>query len=202
MKELTNPSTKAELRLKLCVSSRQLVQFEDALGGFPGFVIHEMTLPDISAYAESRLNAQLAMQSFQERDIGKVFATKIVEKASGVFVWVKLVVDEVCYGLMEGDSAQELHQKIASVPENLEDLYMSCLRKIRPQYREEAQTLFEIVSKVQGLVTLLDLAMISEPSKSLEQVRATTFQDTEIQEICHKMKRRLASRCGGLIETD
>lgn len=202
MKELTNPSTKAGLRLKLCVSSRQLLLFEDALGGYPGFVIHEMTRPDISAYVQSRLDAQLAMQSFQqERDMGKIFAEKVVEKASGVFVWVKLVVDELCYGLMEGDSAQELHQKIESVPENLEDLYMSSLRKVRPQHRGETRTLFEVVLKVQGPVTLLDLAMISEPSRSLKQERAAPFQDTEVQELCHKMKRRLASRCGGLIET-
>ena len=106
----------------------------------------------------------------------KIFATEVVEKASGVFVWVKLVVDELYYGLMGGDSAQELRQRMASLPEeNLEDLYMSCLRKVQPQHRGEARILLKVVLNVQGPVTLLDLAMISEPSTSLEQERAARF---------------------------
>ncbi len=201
MKVLTDPSTKAGLRLKVCVSSRQLLLFEDTLGGCPGFVVHEMTRPDISAYVQSRLNAQLAVQCLQEQEMGNIFATKILEKASGVFVWVKLVVDEICYGLMEGDSARELHEKVASVPGNLEDLYISYLLKVRPQHREESRTLIAVVLQVQGPVTLLDLAMISAPLGSLQQEGDATVQDRELRELCYNMKRRLASRCGGLIET-
>jgi hypothetical protein len=45
----------------------------------------------------------------------------ILEKASGVFLWVKLVVEEIIIGLEDGDTDQELQERLDSLPPELED---------------------------------------------------------------------------------
>ena len=200
MVSLTKASMPAGLQFKMCVSSRQLNIFENALNGFPGFVVQEMTHADISAFVTSKLQAQLVGHSPQQQAIRDTLAAEIVEKASGAFVWVKLVIDELCRGLVEGDSMQELRTTLRTVPTNLEDLYSRILHKIRPENRGETQLLFNIVRNVEGVVSLLDLAMISEPLEIRDSSRVEFIDDVDVESLCLNMKRRLNSRSGGIIE--
>ena len=200
MMSLTKASRPAGLQFRICVSSRQLNIFENALDGFPGFVVQEMTNADISAFVSSKLQAQLVRHSPQQQRIGDTLAAEVVEKASGTFVWVKLVIDELCRGLVEGDSIQELRKTLRTVPTNLEDLYSRILHKIRPENLEETQLLFNIVGNVEGVVSLLDLAMISEPLEIRNSSRVEFIDDVDVESLCLNMKRRLNSRSGGMIE--
>ena len=199
MVSLTKASRPAGPQSRIRVSSRQLNIFENALDGFPGFVVQEMTNADISAFVSSKLQAQLVKHSPQQQRIGDALAAE-VEKASGTFVWVKQVIDELSRGLVEGDSIQELRKTLSTVPTNLEDLYSRILHKIRPENLEETQLLFTIVRNVEGIVSLLDLAMISEPLEIRNLSRVEFIDDVDVESLCLDMKRRLNSRSGGMIE--
>ncbi len=200
MMELIDPSVQQGLRIKLCISSRPLNLFEDILGGFPGLIIHEKTHQDIAAYVRSTVNAQITRRSGEQKREVELLAEEVVKKASGVFVWVKLVVDDLAQGLLDGDSMSQLRNRLAALPNDLEGLYARILHKLNPSYHKEARTIFEVVRSAQGFVTLLDLAMIAEPLDLAKDAVSKAIDDTEVQALCLNMERRLRSRIGGLIE--
>ncbi|KAK4216305.1 hypothetical protein QBC37DRAFT_456012 [Rhypophila decipiens] len=74
--------------LELCVSSRELSVFEDKFSLYPRLRIHEHTADDAKKYASSKL-ADAQVLNADER--GQL-VSHIVEKAQGVFLWVRLVV--------------------------------------------------------------------------------------------------------------
>lgn len=65
------------------------------LGYYLGFIIHEKTPQDIGAYVRSTHNAQITRRHNEQKREVELPAKEIVKKASGVFVWVKLVVDDL-----------------------------------------------------------------------------------------------------------
>ena len=200
IEELIDPSVPRGLKLKLCISSRPLNLFEDMLGRFPGLIIHEKTHQDIAAYVRSTINAQITGRSGEQKREVELLAEEVVEKASGVFVWVKLVVDDLAQGLLDGDSMSQLRDRLATLPNDLEALYAGILHKLNPSYHKEARTIFEVVRNAQGFVTLLDLAMIAEPLDLTEDAASKAIDNTEVKALCSNMERRLRSRIGGLIE--
>ena len=65
------------------------------LGDYLGFIIHEKTPQDIAAYVRSTLNAQITRRHNEQKREVELPAKEIVKKVSGLFVWVKLVVDDL-----------------------------------------------------------------------------------------------------------
>jgi hypothetical protein len=55
------------------------------------------------------------------KEVQQALIDNILEKASGVFLWVKLVVEEITIGLDDGDTGQELQERLDSLPPELED---------------------------------------------------------------------------------
>lgn len=98
-------------------------------------------------------------------------------------------MDDLLQGLTDGDSLEELRNPLATIPDDLNDLYSRILGRINPQYLNETFCLIEIIRSARGIVTLLDLTMIDELSSTLE---VKGFQDDheEIRDVCEKMKRR------------
>ena len=170
------------------------------LGGFPGLIIHEKTHQDIAVYVRSTINAQITRRSGEQKREIELLAEEVVNKASGVFVWVKLVVDDLAQGLLDGDSTSQLRSRLAALPNDLEALYTRILHRLSPSYLKEARIIFEVVRSAQGLVTLLDLAMIAEPLDLTKDAAFKAIDDTEVRALCSNMERRLRSRLGGLIE--
>ena len=115
----------------------------------------------------------------QKREV-ELLAKEIVKKASGGFVWVKLVVDDLAQGLLDGDSIPQYRGRLAVLPDDLEALYSRILQKFNPSYHKEARTIFEVVRSAQGFVTLLNLAMIAEPLELTEEAAAKDIDDTEV----------------------
>jgi hypothetical protein len=91
-------------KLRLCLASRPENIFKGAFQGCPSFSIHEHTANDIRIYAEGRIEAEMdgKFSSEAEHEL-KNLIENIIENAQGMFLWVRLVVDELIEGLCEGD---------------------------------------------------------------------------------------------------
>ena len=200
LRNLADPSTQHGLKLKLCVSSRLYNVFQDSLAHCQGFIIHDLTSSDITVYVRSTLQRRVSTIRPFRQDQAELLFSQIVEKASGVFIWVRLVVDDLLQGLVDGDTISQLQERITWLSGNLEELYSQILERINPRYLHETRTLFQILRDARGRVTLLDLAMINEPLDWPEELHAAQISDAEVQDVCSNMKRRLRGRCGGLIE--
>ena len=190
-------------RLRLCLAGRQENIFKDAFRDCPGFSIHEFTTGDIRRYTERRI--QEAMSGKLTRDSELALSSlieDIIDKAEGVFLWVKLVNDELVEGLCEGDSIEELRDLLSGIPNELEDLYTRALRRPnRTQTREPAKLKYE------RYVMFEIVKCRREPFSLYQLLGATLFLTTgrgtypELQRLSwDQMQRRLYSRSAGLLD--
>ncbi|KIM99764.1 hypothetical protein OIDMADRAFT_200936, partial [Oidiodendron maius Zn] len=112
------------LRLRLCIAGRPENVFKDAFRSCPGFSIQNYTALDIEKYTKGRLLNETKSEMTTQGKVGlQELITEIVKRAEGVFLWVRLVVDEMVEGLCEGDTLNELKDLLSTIPSELEALY-------------------------------------------------------------------------------
>src|SRR5271156_4953557 len=77
---------------------------------------------------------------------------EVTGKARGVFIWVKLVVNELLEHLCNGSSISELREILSAIPTELEGLYERALTRLENQlnrwgaikFRRESYVMFQI----------------------------------------------------------
>lgn len=67
------------------------------------------------------------------------------EKALGVFIWVRLVVDIIVKGIRDGTPLSSLELQAREMPQELEDLYTHTIRRVEPSYITETHIVLQIV---------------------------------------------------------
>ncbi|KAG6355218.1 hypothetical protein INS49_004299 [Diaporthe citri] len=136
----------------------------------------------------------------------------LVDTASGVFLWVRLVVHELLRAARDGATFSELVDKAHQLPRDLDSYFTRFIDSIPPEYRKEASQLFQIALHDENSFTalhglrLLDLSYLGsfqEPFQSRGKHKATAFDPINIAELESRLEttaRRINSRCRGLIE--
>ncbi|MDI1486562.1 MAG: hypothetical protein OHK93_005793 [Ramalina farinacea] len=190
-------------RLRFCVASRPENHFLDALHGYPGFAVHEYTRADIRRYAVGRLRDEHALSlDNQQKEITLGLVSQIEAKSDGVFMWVRLVVNELVEGLCEGDTLRELEALLSEIPTELSDLYV---RAIRRHPRRSTASIAKHRNEAYVMFRMLSGAAVPIPLRHL--IRATFLLTgeqhsvAEVDEMSREsMQRRLNSRSCGLLE--
>jgi hypothetical protein len=117
-------------------------------------------------------------------------AEKVTRKAHGVFIWVRIVVDELVKGVRDGTAFPLLEEKVSEMPEELGDLYRHTLERVEFDYAQEAYIMLQI-----ALCSLAPLPLRTFMfCVSLIRWRKVYASSEE------EMLRQLASRSGGLLE--
>jgi len=136
----------------------------------------------------------------RESTYAKALKEKIGKKAAGVFLWVHLVVNSLLAGLMNGDRVSDLERRLELLPPDLDKLYQKMLGSVDPFYHSHASQLFQLVRAAFKPPTLLVLSYADEelnfPFKS--KVHPLSKEDIILR--ADTMRRRLNSRCKGLLE--
>ncbi|KAJ4201608.1 hypothetical protein NW767_006695 [Fusarium falciforme] len=109
--------------LKLCVSSRREHLLENRLRDYPQLKMHELIQNDLEKYATQALSEASAHANLDSGDI-RTIINQIVWASDGVFLWTVLVSNSLSRGLRNGDSRNELFQRLDSLPRDLEGLYL------------------------------------------------------------------------------
>ncbi|KAK0735942.1 hypothetical protein B0T21DRAFT_365970 [Apiosordaria backusii] len=127
--------------VKLCVSSRPWNVFEDALGNKPSskLYIQDLTRSDIQRYTAAVLRAHprwniLVSEAGAEKADSLI--QEIVEKSSGVFLWVTIVTRLLREGLTNDDSVRDLRRRLESFPSDLEPFFRLILTTVDPFYQD------------------------------------------------------------------
>ncbi|KAK7999567.1 hypothetical protein PG990_012167 [Apiospora arundinis] len=201
--ELITELTEDTENLKLCVASRPWNNFEDAFKGRPSLMLQNLSAADIDSYIISKFSANEGFSEFKVRD--PTGANKLLEsiskKAEGVFLWVHLVVQSLLEGLTNGDGLRDLQQRLEELPPNLEDLYTSILENLDEKYLDHASRLFQIVRACDDSPTLLRIALADqEDGDRAMQAPVKRLSDKDKYALCKYMKRKLISRCRGLLD--
>jgi hypothetical protein len=115
---------------------------------------------------------------------------KVTIKAHGVFIWVRIVVDELVKGVRDGTAFSLLEEKVSDMPEELGDLYRHTLERVEFDYAQEAYIMLQI-----ALCSLAPLPLRTFMFCVSLIRHGKVYKSSE-----EEMLRQLASRSGGLLE--
>ncbi|KAG8529688.1 uncharacterized protein KY384_005169 [Bacidia gigantensis] len=189
--------------VKMCVSSRPWVVFEDAFSHKPSLMLQDLTYADIHLYVTKHFedDANFSMLQKREPQYADELVKNVVLKSSGVFLWVHLVVNSLLAGMSYGDRVIDLQKRLDLLPPELEMLYDKILQSLDPFYLGHAAQLFRLVEQSPEPPSLLLLSFADEddmktaierPIQPLSAGEEALKNDT--------MSRRLKSRCKGFLE--
>ncbi|KAI0437700.1 hypothetical protein F4803DRAFT_537550 [Xylaria telfairii] len=190
--------------VKFCVSSRPWNVFESAFNQQANLMLQHRTRGDIAWYAEQKLQSNAAFRQLQQynSEYARFLIENITSKASGVFLWVVLVVRSLLEGLDQGDKATELHDRLDELPDELDQLFKKLLHGLQGKLFRGASHLFQLVraSDEKPHILALSLADEDDDDSWILDGDVGPFKDGEIWHRSVTMKRRLDSRCQGLLE--
>jgi hypothetical protein len=213
--EMLIAATKGD-SVKALLSSRPLPAFVDCFAGQPQLELQQLTDDDITAYVNDNLaqNPQMVHLTADNDKEARELVEEVVSAASGVFLWVKLVVRSLLGGLQNGDKIEDLQSRLRDLPQDLEALFTHMLSNVPASYQSQAARIFQILrcndESLGGPRMLgqrgerpLSAIRLFYAEAKIEEVISAEISPLSNQEMERKesiTERRLRSRCAGLLE--
>ncbi|KAL8647788.1 MAG: hypothetical protein Q9210_005353 [Variospora velana] len=193
-------------RCKICVSSRPEQAFRQEFPTCYQLRAQDLNYKDIVLTANGRLISFLnESYHLPENDSAVASLVKLlIDKASGVFLWLDLMIKDLIRGSKNGDTFDELQLRLERTPDTINGMYARMLQGLDPLYKEEALKNFQIliVAKELGIsVNLLTFIMSEgEPWEHISQFDTDYFSTPRFHNKCRASELRIVSRCCSLIE--
>jgi hypothetical protein len=132
--------------VKACFSSRPWVVFENNFATYPNLRLQNLTHGDIDLYVRDRFHHNDAFRKLAAKEPKSSLSLiqKVVEKAEGVFLWVRIVVDSLLRGVRNLDDMPVLLGRLNLLPGELGPLYEYLTSHIEPVYLVWASKAFQI----------------------------------------------------------
>ncbi|KAL9094106.1 MAG: hypothetical protein Q9165_003521 [Trypethelium subeluteriae] len=192
---------------KAVVSSRPWNVFNDQFGSSPSIHVQDLTLGDIRAYVETELKGNISMAGLFEKNpsMDTYFVEQITQRASGVFLWVLLVVRSLIRGWTDGDKPKELQARLDDMPADLEGFYNRMFDSMDPTYQFRAAKMFLILLRHIELrlspISVLQMSFAENDTlETAIRVPQKLMLAQERSEIHASLEKRLLSRTNCLIE--
>ncbi|KAM0710385.1 hypothetical protein Q7P35_002747 [Cladosporium inversicolor] len=204
LEELARSST----NVKLVVSSRPLHELQAHIKAWPHLMLQDLTSGDISTFVEDELrrNEQMLRLEREEPTATADLVDELVSRASGVFLWVYVVVQSLLDGLESRDKVVDLIIRVHELPTELNELFSVMLERINPRYRAQG---FRLLYITQQLLPHVDYAGLHALILSYaEEYGFTTrtlpvcgeIPSAELEERQQAIEVVVRSRCLGLLE--
>ncbi|KAI8654269.1 hypothetical protein NCS56_01383700 [Fusarium sp. Ph1] len=198
--------------IKVLVSSRPIPACVAAYENLPKLHLQDLTRKDIRAYVEDVIGGHQYIKRLLKRspEGAKGMMEDLVNKSSGVFLWVVLACRSLLFGFEDCDRLPELRRRVDELPPELEDLFDLMLAKINQRYKHQGAYLLRLCYESQrasrnpdcpalAYMSTLALALIDDSEISASGIVDLSTQDKI--DLCAILEGRLRSRCGGLLET-
>jgi len=169
-------------RVKICVSSREE---EPWLRTFPieqRIRLHLTTKSDIQKMIEGAISEHQNFKTFDEAATSD-FINHFVEKAKGVFLWVKLILADVVETLEYQNGLHDLYQVMDEYPKEMDDLFERIIEKVKSQ---EAWDILRIMVSVTEqspkpqMLSLIHYSFVKYVRPGLPCEKDAVLQDDEL----------------------
>jgi hypothetical protein len=127
-----------KLIIRVCASSRPWTAFTSLLKETPSFTIQNWTKEDIKKFAADRLGGC-------NRDNADLILDEITDRAEGVFLWVKLVLDELWQPLCDGKPIEDVRSLLSDLPTDLPEFYKRMVENIPKEDQPILMGMLELV---------------------------------------------------------
>ena len=114
--------------------------------GFPRLQLKSLTREDIRFYEMNQLRSHARFQQLESHQNSRTDAlvNSNSDKASGVYLWVRIIVRELLKGLVDGDDLDVLHERVRTTPADLFAYFRSLLQTVPVEQQKEASIMFQI----------------------------------------------------------
>ncbi|OCK95793.1 uncharacterized protein K441DRAFT_555462, partial [Cenococcum geophilum 1.58] len=194
-RELTDTAYEAGRNLRVCLSSRHYPTI--TVERCPEIVVEDANHDDISRYVHSKLQSQ----QFAHGPLISALQNAIVSKASGIFLWVVLVVGIVLRLLDEGKTTREIEAILQMVPQDLDLLFSSLLKGVNDNERAKSLALVRWVLLARCQLSINDAYLAIMFSSETPYTSFGSWpQLREIQVHPQQIMRLIRNLSKGLIE--
>lgn len=193
--------------LKILVSSRPISACSQIFSAFPALRLQDLTMNDMLTYINAQLlsNQLLLEMDVLQPGVLHEIETALIDKASGVFLWIVLVVKALLKGLGDYDDRATLMKTIDDLPSDLENLYDHMFRKMSEKHQQQGSLLLQLTVRARVAqkhpLTALQLYVANE-CNHLEN-DFTKILESDLDHNALRIKAidgRLRSKCCGLVE--
>ncbi|CAH0046161.1 unnamed protein product [Clonostachys solani] len=209
LKSLTQFRDASKTRVKVCFSSRPWETFKRHFLECPNLCMQDHTGHDIETYSVGTL------LPYRISYPGILELTPIIlGRANGVFLWVKLAINELVDILPRSTGPllrEKLEKRIYELPEDLDGFYQLIIERISSFYRQSTYVLLELVVRHKDDDKPLTLLYVWEAVRialcSSYQKAASTLKNKEHEHSMgegsenQRQKTDIAIWSGGLVET-
>lgn len=198
-------------QVKVVISSRPIPACVRAFSDCPSLRLQDLTLEDIMRIVTESLSGDSLLQELERTPSGRGMTDELVKtitsKASGVILWVILVVKSVLVGLENYDNRRELLHAVDKLPADLEALYKHMLGSVSQEYQRQASLMLQLVMRSSEVqldepMTVLQLSYAEDESPNgayTAPIKAICSVDETMR--CKATEGRMRSRCCGLVES-
>ncbi|KAI0380623.1 prion-inhibition and propagation-domain-containing protein [Hypomontagnella monticulosa] len=197
--------------IKVLVSSRPIPDCVASFDGLPSLQLHNLTFDDITHYVADAVGSHKYMKGLLDQypnAAGRIMED-IVNKSSGVFLWVILACRSLLSGFADHDRIDELQQRVDELPPELYEMFQHMLSKIKKRHMQQGARMLKIYYAYRqaqdgnehdksGLMNSLSLISIDEDRVNIPKLSKLTA-DQKLR-LCEGLEGRLRSRTGGLLE--
>lgn len=180
--------------VKVCFSSRPWDIFVTNFGSCPGFRLQDFTQDDIRSYCLGSLQSVVRLAPMVEEVV-----LKMTERARGVFLWIKLVVQDLEAAERKGE-LDEMMKLLDAIPIELDEYYLEIIRRIPTSHRSKTYMILEMVARVRQTLSPERLAMYAEALPDPQNWASSKALEKQIKEDQRTTQRLLSTYCGGLLE--
>lgn len=166
VKDLVRHRPDSLTKVKVCCSSRPWNVFRDAFGEGAGCKVHEHTVKDIQRYIHGGMGENPRMRDMVQKGSRDTQGTVdqlmhvLSDRSQGVFIRVRLVLDELLKACTDGATPPELISYLPSIPDDLDKSYRRLIDKTPVDYRIESYILIETVLRNIHKFGLRDIGLV------------------------------------------
>ena len=193
--------------VKLCVASRPWIEYRTNFASLPQLQLQDLTYDDIKLFVTSKLqnHPEFIKLRLREAAFADQLIENIISKASGVFLWVSLVVSSLLLGLTEGDRIRDLQKSLDALPPGLNNLYERILEGLLKgddqRNNENRAEMIMLMESSDGALPLLTFSFAEEGSLHwLRSLPKSPMAEDNVLGYTKSTRMRLLSRWRGLLE--
>ncbi|KAI0377875.1 hypothetical protein F5Y04DRAFT_171081 [Hypomontagnella monticulosa] len=195
--------------IKICVSSRELLVFQERFRHCRKLRMHKITYHDIEAYVKAKISANEDFKSSNNQEKILQIAHTIIHKAEGVFLWVEVVIRGLLEGLLAEDRLEDLEQKVNELPPELEDLFNELFNQMlrhKNLDRTRAMRTLQLgvdvssTSRIHPLFVIYYSFLEDFDNLDFDFGADKCVPEGDIENRLRRTKKQLRHRCFGLLE--
>ncbi|KAI0882899.1 ankyrin repeat-containing domain protein [Annulohypoxylon maeteangense] len=182
--------------VRICFSCRSLEPYNfNQISG--SFNLHEHNGPDIVRFVDDHWESMPSMSNYNNEIT--TLKSWVVSRADGIFLWVRLVLERIQKALATGATVSEI-KTIIDTPNQLHGLFSMLIDRIETEFLDESRTMFSIILAAKRPLSLREFRVVLALKDSYFESQEELYRSPTFIQNDGIMKRRIQSRCGGLVE--